>query len=340
MDTKAAVLDSVPAQAAGRGEVSEGPEMQEKPSKETRAEMLGRHQREIKDLQNKEIALKKAAAKGSKAEQKAKKKQAEEDIAKIDMKMRARHAKELESLGFSSDDGKESNGLERLVKAIAGISTLGGNKSQRSSKGQKWRERRAQQEAQREQRIEEEQNSVVSERTIENDHLEQKLHPLGLVLKEIKPDGHCLYRAVGDQLSLYPDLCPQLSYQQLREMAAAYMRSHVEDFMPFIGAENGDTVQTRGNLDAAFQKYCEEVESTATWGGQLELGALAHSLRKHIIVFCGDSPNVEMGKEYECDTFEDGLASNPSLRLSYHRYAFGLGEHYNSVVPAQPLPED
>lgn len=27
----------------------------------------------------------------------------------------------------------------------------------------------------------------------------------------------------------------------------------------------------------------KEVESTAAWGGQLELGALTHSLRKHIV---------------------------------------------------------
>ncbi|KAL5730274.1 ubiquitinyl hydrolase 1 [Ranunculus cassubicifolius] len=50
---------------------------------ETREEVLSRHRKEITQLQHKEVALKKAAAKGSKAEQKAKKKQIEDEISKL-----------------------------------------------------------------------------------------------------------------------------------------------------------------------------------------------------------------------------------------------------------------
>lgn len=308
--------------------------VEDPPLEDTRSQVLARHQKEIKDLQNKEIALKKAAAKGSKAEQKAKKKQVEEEVSKLDVKMRARHAKELAILG---EDGKENDGIAGVITALSGlsVSVSGVSQVQRPSKSQKRREKRAQEEVDREKRIQEEQNNSVSDRVRENEQLDGKLHPLGLSLKEIKPDGHCLYRAVEDQLALYPGLCPQSSYQELRVMAASYMRSHADDFVPFFGAENGDADSaghSTGSFEVTFESYCQEVESTAAWGGQLELGALAHALKKHIIVYSGDLPEVEMGKEYEHGLAESELR-NPSLRLSYHRYAYGLGEHYNSVIP-------
>ena len=37
-----------------------------------------------------------------------------------------------------------------------------------------------------------------------------------------------------------------------------------------------------------------------------------------------------MGKEYKSD---DASLANSSIMLSYHMHAFGLGQHYNSVVP-------
>ena len=63
------------------------------------------------------------------------------------------------------------------------------------------------------------------------------------------------------------------------------------------------------------------MERTATWGGQLELGALAHALRRPIRVYSAHLPEVAMGEEY---------AGEP-LRVAYLQHAYGLGEHYNSV---------
>lgn len=321
------------------------------------------------------------------------------------------------------------------------------------SKAQKRRDAKLKQEVEREQRIQEEQSGVVSERAVENQTLAQKLGPLGLTLKEIKPDGHCLYRAVEDQLQvrvtcrrslcgegclcvfctrdstwlLRPEFrhvcledarsdedwkvkpltrncsavvygrsverhrkrsiepvwgilcCPQSlrgsagqiprpgslhhrpyvcslsicddlklyisqallmrcvqlqgqapnavhDYLSLRKLAAAYMRAHKNDFLPFVTEH---AKEHEGDPDAQFEAYCTEVEETATWGGQLELGALAHALRQHISVYSASLPVVEMGKEYE-----RGMVG--PLRLSYHQHAFGLGEHYNSIVPVEP----
>ncbi|XP_024397303.1 OVARIAN TUMOR DOMAIN-containing deubiquitinating enzyme 5 [Physcomitrium patens] len=316
------------ASNADVGHVSDEDAKSKAKLKETRAEMLSRHQKEIKELQGKEIALKKAAAKGSKAEQKAKKKAAEDEIVKLDAVMKARQAKELASMGFQGDEKEQVASIDTLVKAIAGVTTSGApDHPGRPSKGQKFREKRAQQEAQRQQRIQEEQSNLVNEREVEDQQLTNKLNPIGLGLKEIKPDGHCLYRAVEDQLALHPNACPLLSYQQLRELAASFMRSHPEDFLPFIGGDLEREIE--GNdPQSKFETYCREVEATASWGGQLELGALAQALKKHIVVYSANGPDVEMGTEY--------TNADLKLRISYHRHAFGLGEHYNSVVPLLP----
>lgn len=295
---------------------------------ETREEILSRHRKEISQLQNKEVALKKAAAKGSKAEQKAKKKQVEEEITGLSAKLKERHAEELASLGYSGDK-KEKGDLDSLVKAIAGVSVSNEAEKAKPSKSVKRREKRAQQEAAREQRIQEEQSNIISDRAIENEKLEKKLLPLGLTINEIKPDGHCLYRAVEDQLAFQTGGGSPYSYLDLRKMAAAYMRKHTSDFLPFFLSENLPDGESDESLSERFESYCKEVESTAAWGGQLELGALTHCLKKHIMIFCGSFPDVEMGKEYK----SEGGSSNSSVMLSYHRHAFGLGEHYNSVVP-------
>lgn len=297
---------------------------------ETLEEMLARHRKETSELQNKEMSMKKAAAKGSKAEQKAKKKQVDEEISRLSTKLKERQAEELSLLGYSSSTSKEKGNLDNLVKAIAGLSVTNHAEQSKPSKSIKRREKRAQQEAAREQRIQEEQSQIVSDRSIEDEKLEQKLEPLGYTINEIKPDGHCLYRAIEDQLALHSGGSSPYSYQDLRQMVAAYMRKHASDFHPFFLSENVADGESEASISEKFENYCREIESTAAWGGHLELGALTHCLKKHIMVYSGSFPDVEMGKEYKTGD----ASGSSSILLSYHRHAYGLGEHYNSVIPS------
>ncbi len=85
----------------------------------------------------------------------------------------------------------------------------------------------------------------------------------------------------------------------------------------------------RGRACGSFERYCQSVEGTAAWGGQLELRALAHVLRRRICVFSAHLPTVEMGEEYAA-----AGGAPPPLRVAYQQHAYGLGEHYNSVVAA------
>ncbi|THU57002.1 hypothetical protein C4D60_Mb11t23160 [Musa balbisiana] len=311
-------------------EEAEGSTSKEEPQ-ETLEEMLSRHRKEIIKIDDKEMSLKKAAAKGSKAEQKAKKKQVEDEMSQLRSQLKAKHKQELALLGSKAIGSTEKDNLDVFVKAIAGVNITGYSQSANPSKGARRRERRAQEEAARELRIQEEQSNIISDRVIENERLERKLDPLGLRINEIKPDGHCLYRAVEDQLSLSSNNTSPCSFQELRKMAANYMRHHASDFLPFFLSESNIEVDADNSPLEIFEKYCKEVESTAVWGGQLELGALTHCLKKHIVIYSGSFPDVEMGKEYKSETSSN--LSNPTILLSYHRHAYGLGEHYNSVVP-------
>ena len=258
----------------------------------------------------------------------------EEEVSQLSAKLKENHAKELASLGYTGSSGNGKGTIDTLVKAIAGVSVTSQpdqSKDSKPSKSAKRREKRAQEEAAREQRIQEEQSNIISDQMVENEKLERKLEPLGLTVTEIKPDGHCLYRAVEDQLALLSGGSSPYTYQELREMVAAYMRKNASDFIPFFLSENVVEGDSDNSVTERFENYCKEVESTAAWGGQLELGALTHCLRKHIMILSGSFPDVEMGKEYKSD---DGNGSlNSSIMLSYHKHAFGLGEHYNSVVP-------
>ncbi|XP_042379709.1 OVARIAN TUMOR DOMAIN-containing deubiquitinating enzyme 5-like [Zingiber officinale] len=311
-------------------EEAEGSASREEPQ-ETREEMLSRHRQEIAKLHNKEMNLKKAAAKGSKAEQKAKRKQVEEEISQLQTQLKAKHVRELTLLGYTTSESAEKSNVDNLAKAIAGFNVVRHGDPAKPNKGTRRREKRAQEEAAREQRIQEEQSNMLSDRMIENEKLERKLEPLGLTINEIKPDGHCLYRAVENQLSLCSNGVSPYSFQELRKMTAKYMRNHTPDFLPFFLSESKIEVESDSSPLERFDKYCVEVESTAAWGGQLELSALVHCLKKHIVIYSGSFPDVEMGKEYKSEIGSE--VGNPSIMLSYHRHAYGLGEHYNSVVP-------
>merc|ERR1711909_199047 len=73
--------------------------------------------------------------------------------------------------------------------------------------------------------------------------------------------------------------------------------------------------------DAEFQAYCNKMASTPAWGGQVELQAMATVLKRPIEVIQAEGPPMVVGEQFK----------QSALVLTYHRHAYGLGEHYNSV---------
>jgi hypothetical protein len=63
----------------------------------------------------------------------------------------------------------------------------------------------------------------------------------------------------------------------------------------------------------------------STWGSQLEIKALVNQLRVPIHIYTSDAPVVKMGQEFAEEEDE--------LLVAFHKHAYALGEHYNSIVP-------
>ncbi|XP_065148747.1 deubiquitinase OTUD6B [Paramisgurnus dabryanus] len=286
---------------------------------ETTEELLAKqHRKEKKDLQAKIQSMKNAVPKNDKK----RRKQLTEDIAKLEAELSQKHENELRQLNISSSVEEVSNALDSVTVTNNEEETDG--KQTRTSKAQKRRDKRAALEKERETRIAEaEVENLTGSRHLENLKLKEKLAERHLQIKEISSDGHCMYRAVEDQLMVRG--CA-LGLKELRAQTAQYMRSHADDFLPFLTDPNTGDMYTADE----FEKYCNDVADTAAWGGQLELKALSQVLQMPIEVIQAESLSIIIGEEYD----------RPPITLIYMRHAYGLGEHYNSVEPLKELSNE
>ncbi|KAI5087192.1 OTU domain-containing protein 6B [Silurus meridionalis] len=274
-------------------------------------DLAKQHRREKKDLQAKIQSMKNAVPKNDKK----KRKQLSEDISRLEAELNEKHENELRQLQ-TSPAGVEVDEVTDAVQSLD-VQEQAEGKHTRISKAQKRRDKKAAQEKERENRIAEaEVENLSGSRHQEGLKLSQKLAEKQLQIKEISSDGHCMYRAVEDQLA---GRGSSLGIHELRLQTSCYMRSHQDDFLPFL------TNSSTGEMFTAdeFEKYCSDVAETAAWGGQLELRALTHVLQIPIEVIQADSPAIVTGDEY----------NKPPISLVYMRHAYGLGEHYNSVEP-------
>lgn len=294
-------------------------------SGETRGHMQQRHKREAKAMKDQ---VKRLGKKGK------------DEAAKLEAEMKSRHATELASLAPApAPTVADAVALaDSLYSATLAEGEEGAVRVKKPTKAQRRREQKAKDDAEREARIAAENEELgETERMAEEKELKKLLAPLGLAVKDIPPDGHCLYRSLEDQMlgladggsaALAAAGCEDsLSFLALRTIAADHMRANADHFRHFIG-EGDAAVVIEGEGDAAetaYEAYCNEVETTAAWGGHVEIEALSRALKTHIQVFSVGLPVLEMGEEFKGD-------GRPTLQLCYLRHAYGLGEHYNSVM--------
>lgn len=174
---------------------------------------------------------------------------------------------------------------------------------------------------------EQEAAGMTDHRGQERERMTAEFEKHKLVEHEIRPDGHCLFSAVADQLSLagVPLLVPTLSavnndgkeepgYKTVRRAAAGYIESRGDEFAGFLEEDLGS--------------YVRKIRDTAEWGGQLELLALASVYGVEIGV-------VQDGRTEVIQPSGDGDVNEGEERrkiwLAYYRHGYGLGEHYNSL---------
>ncbi|KAI3404894.2 OTU2 [Candida oxycetoniae] len=156
----------------------------------------------------------------------------------------------------------------------------------------------------------------IDYRQIEMDSMNQLLSLHGLSLYEIKPDGHCLFAAIADQLLQRRGITKTV--QQLRDLAADYILSHKDDFIPYLFDEVTNTMRD-------VTDYCQELRATAMWGSDMEVLALARVFDCCISIYMAGASTIRINEDAK---------DEPELMLGYYKHSYGLGEHYNSLRDA------
>ncbi|EAY19417.1 OTU-like cysteine protease family protein [Trichomonas vaginalis G3] len=154
--------------------------------------------------------------------------------------------------------------------------------------------------------------SEITPGQIETEKLTKQIEPLGLVIRQVTGDGHCLFRAVvAAMTALGRSGYNADSYLDLRKSAANEIMSHPDQYLPF---SNYGTVEE-------LEKHCKLIETTAEWGDNLEVSALANALHVSIIVHSVGVPPQKYGE----------FAA--SINLTFHSTFTSHGGHYNAAIP-------
>ncbi|KAJ2720451.1 OTU protein [Coemansia sp. Benny D115] len=322
--------------------------MSANPAETSLEELKARHRKENKELVAKVTALKKTVSKGDKR----KKKEVSAEIAVLEAELSARQASEIKELESLASHQPEATVADDLTKAVAelglastdsqkgdtendaasegavgqqgglygsgilGQARLPGGGSGKKNKAKLRQQRKAEELRRQQEEAEEEASGMVDLAAVENENLSRLAAENNLCIKDIRADGHCLYSAFADQMNTNHG--QNTTYQDMRRLASEHMRSHQDDFIPFFAHDNGDMFS-----NADYSDYCNRVANSAEWGGHQEITALSHVFKVPVLIYQTDMRPLSIGEEY-MDTKEP-------VRLSYHRHAYGLGEHYNSL---------
>lgn len=280
-------------------------------------EILNRHKKEIKTLESSKRQdlkkIKSTMGKGKKGKEAMAK--AEVEWKQKEDEMSARHKLELASL--SSLDQPNAPVVNTNVEdhAITTTTSASGGDDEKLSKQEKARRKKLAKkqaallkEKEREQRIAKE--NLEAGPSAKELELQRLQHPSSHCIHEIPADGHCLYRAVAHQLS---STSTTTTFTKMREIAATELQQNRSQYEPFYLPEDHST----------FDQHIEQVRSTAEWGGNMELRALANALQRPIVIYSTNPPlTIQSTPESSMD--------NP-IRLTYHQYYYALGQHYNSL---------
>lgn len=300
-------------------------------------ELLARHRKEQKDLIAQITSLKKQALKKTR-------KSVNSKCADLQSSLDARHASEISELNGTSPSELGCVSPEQLLAAMNLDSTSkedtanGENNDSKTGdletekevqiseapvQGGKKRNRAKERLAKRQAQIDamkaeaqEEASNSVDYRAIEAESMRQLLNTQGLLLYEIKPDGHCLFLSIQDQLELRHEgqaSSEKISVSELRKQAADHIRANPDSYIPYLFDQDTMTLRDVG-------EYTKELEETVMWGSDLEIAALAAVFDCPIkVLVAGSAPIV----------FNES-GTQPQLVVAYYKHSYGLGEHYNS----------
>ncbi|CCU77898.1 OTU domain-containing protein [Blumeria hordei DH14] len=305
---------------------------------ETFSDLQRRHRSEQKELQAKVIQKKKGATKSTR-------KAINSECEILEKNLGAKHKQELmrlndEVVEFEKSDDANQRPLNKCSSNCENSAAKSCNNDELSTsmksfaptqsvpsgevapkKRNRQKERLARRAAELQVSVDDAQKEAsnqLDKRALERKAISDQMHSKGLSEKVIRPDGHCLFSAVADQLvqigvSLGEGADGLKEYQLytvVRKAAAKYIESHPDEFI--------------GWLDEPLIHYVEKIRDTAEWGGHLELLALSRFYNVVItIIQDGASHNIE-------PSFTENRHP-ANIWLAYYRHGYGLGEHYNSL---------
>lgn len=308
---------------------------------ETVEALQARHRKEQRDLVARITQKKKSATKKTR-------KGVNDECERMEQELKERQAQELAALtgegaeapeeeeqeeekenGEQLQDEARVNGVGKTMENLSISSTppaepqAAPKKKPNRAKARLAR-RAAEQEALAAQAAEEAAN-LPDQRELERTRMKELFDKYGLQEKEIRADGHCLYAAVADQmtvagLGLKPKIQPQINgeesqlppYKVVRHAAADFIAEKPDDFVPF--------------MEEPLEDYLRKIRETGEWGGHMELLALAKAYGVKFNVLHGD------GRIDRIEPGEGGAEDEEKeLWLGYYKHGFGLGEHYNSL---------
>lgn len=120
----------------------------------------------------------------------------------------------------------------------------------------------------------------------------------GIKADDVDADGNCLFRAMSRQCGL-----DELDHMNVRGRALRWMRSHPEDFAPYL------TMEEKGPSDEVADekvyRYTQSMNKAGSWGGDMEIKAMANLFKIVIMVHQADKDEpLEFGdcsdKNTEC----------------------------------------
>ncbi|KAL6947085.1 hypothetical protein ACO0QE_001953 [Hanseniaspora vineae] len=333
---------------------------------ESHDDLLSRHKKEKKDLQNQVTGMKKQCG-GNKS----KRKQINSKCIELEDNLQKRQEQEVREWEKSNglrqnddeDDENDEFSPEKLLQELeirqneekdvnqlnTSNSTKQGLPSSQQEQPKKRRNRQKERLAKRDAEIAKIKEEAAKEameqpdlKKMEQDTLDKIFEMNNVRPYDIQPDGHCLFASILDQLQTrhtnadliqsynIPNEVAQIKKKPIKQWNVADLRSlaanHVRDHKDNFIPYLFDE-ETMSLLD--INDYTEEIEKTAKWGGDVELIALANVFNCCIsIIFSGRST-------LKINDLENGKKTqNPELKLVYYKHTYALGEHYNSLRDA------
>lgn len=294
--------------------------------------LLARHRKEARDLQNRITQRKKQATKKTR-------KGVNDECAAMERDMKERQEAELAVLRGNTqeqdqpaeeqDESENEDELDGVTQKLENttISEPKEEAKEEQANGQPKQKRNRQKERLARRAAELEASAAAAEaealllpnwKKAERSSMLSAFATHNLTEREIRPDGHCLYSSIADQLTHQGvdigaqnemERSEQGWYKPIRRRAAMYILDHKDDFQDF--------------LEEPIISYVSKIERTAEWGGHLELVALAKSYNIEI--------NVLQDGKVDRILPEEGVEEPKKVWLAYYKHGYGLGEHYNSL---------